>query len=186
MGPRQRQCGVISALALPATITSGDRELLLRRATAADLHPIIRLLSDDPISAGRGDVGNTADEVAYAEALQRIIGDSSNDVLVVEDELAAVIGTLQLTVIPGMARRGSARLLVEAVRVAGTQRSSGVGTALMRWVVEQAAIELETPLVQLTSDAARTDAHRFYRRLGFIDSHVGFKFAVSLSDAPAR
>lgn len=183
---RQRQCGVISGLTLPATIPSRDRELLLRRATAADLHPIIRLLSDDPISAGRGDVGSTADEVAYSEALQRIIGDSSNDVLVVEDELAAVIGTLQLTVIPGMARRGSARLLVEAVRVAGTERSSGVGTSLMRWVVAQAAIELRTPLVQLTSDAARTDAHRFYRRLGFIDSHVGFKFTVSLPDAPAR
>jgi GNAT superfamily N-acetyltransferase len=104
----------------------------------------------------------------------------------VENEHAAVIGTLQLTVIPGMARRGSARLLVEAVRVAGPQRSSGVGTTLMRWVVEQAAIELKTPLVQLTSDAARTDAHRFYRRLGFIDSHVGFKIAVSLPDGPAR
>jgi GNAT superfamily N-acetyltransferase len=183
---RQRQCGVISGLNLPATITSRANDLLLRRATAADLHPIIRLLSDDPISAGRGDVASTADEVAYAEALQRIIDDPNNDVLVVENEHAAVIGTLQLTVIPGMARRGSARLLVEAVRVAGPQRSSGVGTTLMRWVVEQAAIELKTPLVQLTSDAARTDAHRFYRRLGFIDSHVGFKIAVSLPDGPAR
>lgn len=183
---RQRQCGVISGLNLPATITSRDNDVLLRQATAADLHPIIRLLSDDPISAGRGDVASPADEAAYAEALQRIIDDPSNDVLVVEDEHAAVIGTLQLTVIPGMARRGSDRLLVEAVRVASTQRSSGVGTTLMRWVVEQAAIKLKTPLVQLTSDAARTDAHRFYRRLGFVDSHVGFKFAVSLPDAPAR
>lgn len=170
----------------PVTITSRENDLLLRQATAADLHPIIRLLSDDPISAGRGDVASTADEVAYAEALQRIIDDPNNDVLVVEDEHAAVIGTLQLTVIPGMARRGGARLLVEAVRVAGPQRSSGVGTALMRWVVEQAAIKLETPLVQLTSDAARTEAHRFYRRLGFIDSPVGFKLAVPLPDVPAR
>lgn len=183
---RQRQCGVISGLNLPVTITSHDDELLLRRATAADLHSIVRLLSDDPISAGRGDVASTADEVAYAEALQRIIDDPSNDVLVVEDDHTAVIGTLQLTTIPGMARRGSARLLVEAVRVASAERSSGVGTALMRWIVEQAAVELRTPLVQLTSDAARTDAHRFYRRLGFIDSHVGFKFAVTLPDALAR
>ncbi len=182
---RQGQCGVISGLNLPVTVTSRDDEVRLRRATMADLHPIIRLLSDDPISAGRGDVASTADEVAYAEALQRIIDDSSNDVLVVEAG-TAVIGTLQLTIIPGMARRGSARLLVEAVRVASARRSAGVGTAAMRWVVEQAAIELRTPLVQLTSDAARTDAHRFYRRLGFIDSHVGFKFAVSLPDAPTR
>lgn len=184
----QRLCGVISGLNLPVTVTgaSRDKELLLRRATMADLHPIIRLLSDDPISAGRGDVASTADEAAYADALQRIIDDPSNDVLVVEDDHTAVIGTLQLTTIPGMARRGSARLLVEAVRVASAHRSSGVGTALMRWVVEQAAVELRTPLVQLTSDAARTDAHRFHRRLGFIDSHVGFKIAVSLPDAPVR
>jgi GNAT superfamily N-acetyltransferase len=93
---------------------------------------------------------------------------------------------LQLTVIPGMARRGTTRLLVEAVRVASTERSSGVGSALMRWVLEQAAIELEAPLVQLTSDAARADAHRFYRRLGFVDSHVGFKFYVTLPGPAAR
>ncbi|KTR38244.1 transcriptional regulator [Curtobacterium oceanosedimentum] len=176
---------MISGLHLPVTIASRDNELRLRRATMADLHPIIRLLSDDPISAGRGDIASTADEGAYAEALQRIIDDPSNDVLVVE-EGTAIIGTLQLTIIPGMARRGSARLLIEAVRVASAHRSSGVGTTLMGWVVEQAAVALRTPLVQLTSDAARTDAHRFYRRLGFIDSHVGFKIAVSLPDAPAR
>lgn len=173
---------MISGLSLPTTITARDDDLRLRRATVGDLRPIIRLLSDDPISASRGDVASTADEQAYAEALRHIIDDPSNDVLVVEDEHAVVIATLQLTVIPGMARRGSSRLLIEAVRVAGTQRSSGVGTAVMRWVVEHAAVELRTPLVQLTSDAARTDAHRFYRRLGFVDSHVGFKFAVSLEE----
>jgi GNAT superfamily N-acetyltransferase len=97
-----------------------------------------------------------------------------------------VVGTLQLTVIPGMARRGSTRLLVEAVRVASTERSSGIGSALMRWVVGEAAIDLRAPLVQLTSDAARTDAHRFYRRLGFVDSHVGFKYAVTLPDPTTR
>lgn len=173
---------MISGLSLPTTITARDDDLRLRRATVGDLRPIIRLLSDDPISASRGDVASTSDEQAYAEALGHIIDDPSNDVLVVEDEHAVVIGTLQLTVIPGMARRGSSRLLIEAVRVAGTQRSSGVGTAVMRWVVEHAAVELRTPLVQLTSDAARTDAHRFYRRLGFVDSHVGFKLAVSLEE----
>lgn len=29
--------------------------------------------------------------------------------------------------------------------------------------------------LQLTSHASRTDAHRFYRSLGFVDSHVGYK-----------
>ena len=37
---------------------------------------------------------------------------------------------------------------------------------------------LEYQLVQLTSDVARPDAHRFYERLGFTASHVGFKLQL--------
>lgn len=33
-------------------------------------------------------------------------------------------------------------------------------------------------LVQLTSDNVRTDAHRFYERLGFVASHTGFKIQL--------
>jgi GNAT superfamily N-acetyltransferase len=90
-----------------------------------------------------------------------------------------VVGTLQLTAIPGMARRGSTRLLVEAVRVASLKRSSGIGGAMMSWVTGVAAPALGADLVQLTSDAARSDAHRFYERLGFVASHVGFKYRTA-------
>jgi GNAT superfamily N-acetyltransferase len=88
------------------------------------------------------------------------------------------MGTFQLTRIPGMARQGSTRLLVEAVRVRSDLRSGGIGGAMMRWVTDVAAPALGVSLVQLTSDAARTDAHRFYERLGFTGSHVGFKYRV--------
>jgi hypothetical protein len=33
--------------------------------------------------------------------------------------------------------------------------------------------------VQLTSNRARDDAHRFYERLGFVPSHVGYKLMLS-------
>lgn len=33
-------------------------------------------------------------------------------------------------------------------------------------------------LVQLTSDTARESAHRFYERLGFRPTHVGFKLQL--------
>ena len=68
--------------------------------------------------------------------------------------------------------------MIEAVRVAGAERSSGIGAAMMTWVTEVAARAVGASLVQLTSDAARTEAHRFYTRLGFVDSHIGFKYAV--------
>jgi GNAT superfamily N-acetyltransferase len=34
-------------------------------------------------------------------------------------------------------------------------------------------------LVQLTTDRSRTDAHRFYERLGFVPSHVGMKLDLA-------
>ncbi|MCT9821025.1 GNAT family N-acetyltransferase [Microbacterium sp. W1N] len=169
---------MIDRLTLPASLSTRDFRVVLRRATKDDLHAIIGLLSDDPISAGRGDVAGADDEQAYGVALDRIVADPSNELLVAVNAAGAVVATLQLTVIPGMARRGSTRLLVEAVRVSSAERSSGIGSAIMRWVVDQAAVELGAPLVQLTSDAARVDAHRFYLRLGFVDSHIGFKYSV--------
>lgn len=171
-------------LALPVRLTTRSGELTLRNATEADLDALMTLLSDDPISAARGDVAAPEDRPQYAKALRSIVDDPANALLVAEDADGRLVGTLQLTRIPGMARRGATRLLVEAVRVSSALRSGGIGSALMRWVTDVAAPALGTPLVQLTSDAARTDAHRFYERLGFTGSHVGFKYRVS--DPSAR
>lgn len=168
---------MLDVLHLPTVLESRAGTAALRRADASDIDAVIALLADDPISAARGDVASAEDRPAYASALDEILADPSNDLLVVELD-GAVVGTLQLTSIPGMARRGAKRLLVEAVRVRSDMRSSGIGSALMRWVSTNAAPALDVAMVQLTSDAARTDAHRFYERLGYVGSHVGFKYAV--------
>lgn len=173
-----RLVAVIEHLSLPAALEVPDRTTVLRRATSDDLGAIVQLLADDPVSAGRGDTAATDDVEAYAAALDEVLAAHGNDLLVAVDADGSVVATMQLTRIPGMARRGSTRLLVEAVRVASSRRSAGIGSALMRWVVDRAAPELGASLVQLTSDAVRVDAHRFYRRLGFIDSHVGFKYRL--------
>ncbi|MFK0402043.1 GNAT family N-acetyltransferase [Microbacterium sp. NPDC090225] len=168
---------MIEALPLPYPFASRLGRAVLRRATADDTDAVIALLADDPISAARGDVASADDRPAYAEALLEILAEPSNDLLVVELD-GAIVGTLQLTSIPGMARRGARRLLVEAVRVRSDLRSSGIGSAVIRWVGEQAAPAVGAAMVQLTSDAARTDAHRFYEKLGYIGSHLGFKYTV--------
>ncbi|MFS0728650.1 GNAT family N-acetyltransferase [Curtobacterium sp. 1P10AnD] len=168
---------MLTELALPVRLDAPTGTLVLRNAADDDLDALIALLSDDPISAARGDLSAPEDHPRYAAALRGVVDDPSNALLVAEDASGSVVGTLQLTRIPGMARRGATRLLVEAVRVSSTRRSGGVGTALMRWVTDEAAPALGASLVQLTSDAARTDAHRFYERLGFVGSHVGFKYA---------
>lgn len=168
---------MLASLPLPHPFDSRAGRAELRRAEPADADAIIALLADDPISSSRGDQAADADRPAYVAGLVEILADPSNDLVVIELD-GAVVGTLQLTLIPGMARRGARRLLIEAVRVRSDLRSAGLGSASMRWVSDVAAPALGAAMVQLTSDAARTDAHRFYERLGYTGSHVGFKFFV--------
>jgi len=153
-----------------------DGQCFLRRATADDLDAILVLLSDDPISVARGDAGRPEDRSAYDRAFAAIDADPAQQLLVavIDDD---VVGTMQLTVIPGLARRGAARLQIEAVRVRSDTRNLGIGAAMMRWAIGRAP-DLGVALVQLTSDAQRVDAHRFYERLGFSPSHVGFKLTL--------
>ncbi|GAA5203270.1 GNAT family N-acetyltransferase [Microbacterium jejuense] len=168
---------MLAELDLPVVLSARDVEVTLRAARAEDLDALMALLSDDPISAARGDTGVVENRPAYARALARIEADPANTQLVVTSG-DSVVGTMQLTVIPGLARAGADRLQIETVRVASGLRSSGIGAAMMRWVEEAAAPALGVALIQLTSDAARVDAHRFYERLGYAPSHLGFKLRV--------
>jgi len=88
-----------------------------------------------------------------------------------------VVGTLQLSFIPGLARRGALRAQIEAVRVAASLRGRGLGAWLLGWAITEAN-NRDCGLVQLTSDRRRTDAHRLYGRLGFAASHDGFKLRL--------
>jgi GNAT superfamily N-acetyltransferase len=169
---------MLAGLPLPVALESAAGTVMLRRASADDLDALVGLLSDDPLGARKGDTGDPEDRRAYLEALLQIIGDPSNELLVALDPSGIPVATMQLTRIPGMARRGTARLLLEAVLVRSDRRSNGIGTAMIRWATGTAAVLLGAGLVELTSDAARQDAHRFYERLGFAGSHLGFKYRV--------
>ncbi|MEU4034160.1 GNAT family N-acetyltransferase [Streptomyces collinus] len=149
----------------------GDLEI--RRATAADVPAIVGMLADDPLGAQRE---SPDDMTPYRAALERLEADP-NQHLVVAVREGRVVGTLQLTVVPGLSRKGATRSIIEGVRVHADERGSGLGTRLIEWAVEESR-HLECQLVQLTSDSSRTDAHRFYERLGFTASHVGFKLPL--------
>lgn len=149
-------------------------DVLIRAATADDLPAILTMLADDQLGATR----ESADDLTpYRKAFEEIDADS-NQRLVVAERNGEVIGTLQLTFIAGLSRRGSKRGLIEAVRVRRDSRDIGLGTTLTRWAIEESRSQ-GCSLVQLTSDKSRTDAHRFYERLGFVRSHEGFKLKLT-------
>lgn len=145
-------------------------EPAIRPATEADLPAIVALLADDPLGATRE---SPEDLTPYLTAFKRLAQDPHQH-LVVAARADRVVGTLQLTIVPGLSRRGSTRSIIEGVRIHADERGSGLGTRFVEWAIEKSRTE-NCEIVQLTSDATRTDAHRFYERLGFTASHVGFK-----------
>lgn len=159
-----------------ATVTVGSTRVVLRRAVPADLAAIVALLAADQLGASRDGVRDATDMAAYETALGAIDADPAQ-LLVVAEAVDRVVGTLQLTFIPGLARRGALRAQIEAVRVADGFRGDGLGSALLGWAIAEAS-RRGCALVQLTTDKSRPDAHRFYQRLGFIASHEGMKLAL--------
>ncbi|CAN5131253.1 GNAT family N-acetyltransferase [soil metagenome] len=150
-------------------------ELTFRKAKASDIPAIVALLADDVLGAGR-EKPEEALSAGYAAAFAAIDGDERQYLAVVEDH-GVIIGTLQLTFIPCLSRGGRWRGLVEAVRVASDRRSQGVGEAMMAWAIDQCRAR-GCGLVQLTTDKSRLAAHRFYDRLGFTPSHLGYKLEL--------
>ncbi|MFE9113237.1 GNAT family N-acetyltransferase [Streptomyces collinus] len=149
----------------------GDLEI--RAAISDDVPAIVAMLADDPLGAQR----ESPDDLGpYLAALERLSADPNQRVIVAVRQ-GRVVGTLQLTVIPGLSRRGATRSIIEGVRIHADERGSGLGTQLIEWAIG-ASREQGCQLVQLTSDRTRTDAHRFYERLGFTASHTGFKLQL--------
>jgi GNAT superfamily N-acetyltransferase len=150
-------------------------DLIFRRATGADVPAIIGLLADDMLGASREATG--AESLPqYMNAFRAIDADANQFLLVVDDG-TGIVGTLQLTFIAGLARGGLKRGLVEAVRVASGRRGEKIGEAMFAWVLEKCRRE-GCGIVQLTTDKSRTEAHRFYDRLGFEPSHIGYKMML--------
>ena len=163
-------------MAALAEIGNGEDSVVLRRAQRDDVAAIVGLIAADQLGATRDGVDSPADLDAYTAAFEAIDADPAH-LLVVADRAGAVVGTMQLSFLPGLARRGALRAQIEAVRVAESQRGSGLGAAILTWAIDEAR-RRGCALVQLTTDKTRTDAHRFYQRLGFVSSHEGMKLAL--------
>ena len=144
-----------------------------RRADRSDLPALIELLHDDML----GQTRERHDDGAYLRGFEAVNADPAQFLAVVEDSPGTVVGMMQLSLIPGISRGGRLRLNIEGVRIGRTLRGQGLGSAMITWALEFGRLN-GAGLVQLTTDGRRTDAQRFYARLGFVASHVGMKFEL--------
>lgn len=150
-------------------------DVTFRRAEAADLPAIIALLADDGLGRQREDPSLPPNQ-KYLEAFRALDADP-HQLQVVAIAGGEVIGILQLTLIAGLSRQGAWRGQIEGVRVSSAHRGSGVGQLMFEWAIDQCRAKGCT-LVQLTTDKQRPDAHRFYEKLGFVGSHIGYKLTL--------
>lgn len=149
--------------------------MIFRDAILADLPAIVAMLDDDELSRGREDASLPLDPrygIAFAE-----LDSDPNQRLIVAERDGAVVGTMQLSFLPGIAFRGAWRGQIEAVRIASTMRGQGLGGQMIDWAVAECRAR-GCKLVQLTSMRDRVDAHRFYEKRGWTKSHFGFKLKL--------
>ena len=154
-------------------------EITIRPARREEVPAIVALLANDPLGKERETDSDPLPDT-YWQAFDDMARQGDNLLFVAARDgnvPGDIIGCLQLTIIPGLSRRGMKRGLIEAVRVSAAARGFGVGEQMVRHAIE-AARAAKCGIVQLTSDTSRADAHRFYERLGFVGSHIGFKFAL--------
>src|SRR6202795_1148366 len=145
--------------------------ITIRRARRDDVGAIVRMLADDPLGSARERLEDPL-PASYFRAFEALEHASHIQLVVAEDNDGAVIGCLQLCILPGLSSQGASRGLIEDVRVASHCRSRGIGERLVRWAVTEAR-EKGCKLVELLTHNTRVDAQRFYARLGFQPSHVG-------------
>jgi ribosomal protein S18 acetylase RimI-like enzyme len=150
--------------------SSSVSQIIVRPARRDDVAAIITMLADDHLGRARERLEEPLPEI-YHEAFERLSRDPGIQ-LVVAEEGGRVVGCLQLCILPGLSSQGASRGLIEDVRVASDRRSRGIGEQLVQWAVGEAR-ERGCKLVELLTHHTRTDAQRFYERLGFARSHVG-------------
>jgi GNAT superfamily N-acetyltransferase len=154
-------------------IEVGGRHFTLERAKLQDVPALVSLLADDPLGAGR----HVDDRQVYEAAFADIDHDPNQFLAVVRDPDGGLVGTMQVSLIPGLSRGAMTRVQIEAVRVAERARGVGLGSAMFAWAHEHGR-RRGAGLAQLTTDNTRVEAHRFYARLGYQATHQGLKLPL--------
>lgn len=163
---------------MPSWVVSEDvlPQPVVRRAAARDLPRLVELLEQESLGGERREDPGPPLPQRYFDALAAIDADPNNAVFVAELD-GHVVGMFQRTFIRHLQRGGERVSEIESVVVDEPFRGRGIGAAMMRRAIEEARAAGCTR-IQLTSNVARADAHRFYKRLGFVADWRGMKLTL--------
>lgn len=149
--------------------------LIIRTARQEDVPALAAIYAADEI----GGHGDTADESALPDYLAafRDIEASPTETLYVAELDGEIVGTFQTAILTKLIGRGAKSMVIEAVQTRPDMRGRGIGAVMINYCLDEARAE-GMKAVQLTSNVARLDAHRFYERLGFEKRHFGFRMKL--------
>ncbi len=144
---------------------------IIRTATEKDIPHILELYQQLALNPGEEKALKSEPEFGL-KAFREMSGLEGYHLLVAEVD-GEVVGTTVLVILPGLAHGISHWAVVEFMVVNETQRSRGIGQALMDHAAELAQAA-GCYKIMLGSNKQRSDAHRFYRKAGYEATHEGF------------
>ncbi len=149
--------------------------LIIRAARQEDVPALAAIYAADEI----GGHGDTTDESALPDYLSafRDIEASPTETLYVAELDGEIVGTFQTAILTKLIGRGAKSMVIEAVQTRPDMRGRGIGAVMINYCLDEARAR-GMKAVQLTSNVARLDAHRFYERLGFEKRHLGFRMKL--------
>jgi L-amino acid N-acyltransferase YncA len=153
-------------------------EIEIADARPQDLPAIIAIYAEGQVSGTR-EAFTSESAADYRAAFDELAADPRADLLVLR-EGDDVLGFALFFSLRGFAGRGARRAMLHSLFMAERARGRGLGRRLLA-EVERRASARGACRIDLTSDKRRLDAHRFYRMLGYAQSHEGFSKDLALS-----
>ncbi|WP_094604131.1 hypothetical protein SPSIL_045800 [Sporomusa silvacetica DSM 10669] len=146
--------------------------ITIRKAKCWDLPKVLLLYQEFELAYHHNPGSEKAEDVIW----ERLLQDPRQHLLVAE-VAGSVIGTLTVIVIPNIGHGGYPWAAIENVVVEAPYRSAGIGRNLMESAAKLCQ-DYGCYKIVLSSNLARQQAHAFYRRLGWQQTHIGFSIAL--------
>lgn len=143
----------------------------IERAGAGDLPAIVAVYADDR-TGGHGDRWDEAIRPAYEAAFARLAANPDYELYVARDG-GRVVGTFLLHFTLTLVGGGGESCTLHSVSVPADCRGRGIGALMLR-AAEARAKARGARILRLTSSMRRGDAHRFYEREGYLQTHKAY------------